>query len=53
MRKDKGFRITDHDHKNVIDIANKIIFLQNATLHDVSDPFDLVKSGYLRETISF
>jgi hypothetical protein len=26
MRKDKGFRITDHDHKNVIDIADNFFY---------------------------
>jgi len=52
LKQEKGFIITDHDYKNVIDIADHLVLLQNAALFNIKEPEDLVKYGYLHTIIS-
>ncbi len=47
LKKEKGFIITDHDYRNVIDIADRIVFLHNEALYPINDTGDLVSFGYL------
>jgi len=49
LKKEKGFIITDHDYKNVIDIADDIVLLQNGSLQKADNSSDLIKFGYLRK----
>ena len=49
-KSEKGFIITDHDYKNVMKVADKILFLESASLREIKDKKDLVKYGYLSPT---
>ena len=46
----KGFIITDHDYENVMKIADRILFLKNASLKRITDEKELIKNGYLTKT---
>ncbi len=46
----KGFIITDHDYENVINLADKIVFLHNGFLKEIQDESELVELGYLTKT---
>ena len=46
----KGFIITDHDYENIMKIADRILFLKNASLKQITDKKDLIKYGYLTKT---
>lgn len=50
MKSSKGFIITDHDYKNVIHLADSIVFLSDGFLREITDKSELVKLGYLSET---
>ena len=43
----KGFVITDHDYENVLQIADKILYLENGVLKEISDKEQLLQLGYL------
>lgn len=43
----KGIIITDHDYTNVIQLADKILYLRDGVLKEISSQNDLVKLGYL------
>lgn len=43
----KGFIITDHDYRNVIDISSKIVLMDNGNTKIIKDLDDLVRFGYL------
>lgn len=45
--KTKGFIITDHDYRNVLDIATKIILIHDGGTRIVENPDELVKWGYI------
>lgn len=47
IKSSKGFIITDHDYENVINIADKIVFLNNGFLKEIKDKNELVSMGYL------
>lgn len=47
MKSSKGFIITDHDYENVLNLAEKIIFLQNGFLKEIKNKSELVELGYL------
>ncbi|MEX2350316.1 MAG: ATP-binding cassette domain-containing protein [Flavobacteriaceae bacterium] len=46
----KGYIITDHDYENVINLADRIVFLQNGFLKEIKDKSELVELGYLTRT---
>lgn len=46
----KGFIITDHDYENIINIADKIVFLNNGFLKKINDKSELVELGYISKT---
>lgn len=48
--KEKGFIITDHDYRNVLEISSKIILLDNGNTKVVKHFNDLVELGYLPES---
>jgi ABC-type multidrug transport system ATPase subunit len=43
----KGFIITDHYYKDVLDIATKKLLMQSGKLMPVNDEYDLSAAGYL------
>jgi ABC-type multidrug transport system ATPase subunit len=45
--KHKGFIITDHDYRNVIDISSRIILMDNGNTKKINALNDLVRFGYL------
>jgi ABC-type lipopolysaccharide export system ATPase subunit len=48
--KEKGFIITDHDHKNILDLATKIILLHDGKTREIRNKDELVFYGYLPQT---
>lgn len=46
---EKGFIITDHDYKNILAIATKMIILHEGSIKEIKAEEDLVKWGYLPE----
>ncbi|MEZ4803074.1 MAG: ATP-binding cassette domain-containing protein [Gelidibacter sp.] len=50
MKSSKGYIITDHDYENVINLADKIVYLQNGYLKEIKDKSELVELGYLTKT---
>jgi len=47
MKPSKGFIITDHDYENVLNLADKIMFLKEGSLKEVTNKKQLVDLGYL------
>lgn len=45
--KDKGFIITDHDYRNVLDISSRIILMDNGNTRVINEFNDLIDFGYL------
>jgi ABC-type multidrug transport system ATPase subunit len=48
---DKGFIITDHNYKSVIEIATKVMLLQDGSLKEINAPDELMKGQYLPEPL--
>ena len=44
---DKGFIITDHDYKNVIDVSDQIILIKDGTLKNIENLEQLEEYNYL------
>ncbi|TCP24598.1 ABC-type multidrug transport system ATPase subunit [Tenacibaculum skagerrakense] len=49
MRNTKGIIITDHDYRNVIKLADKIVFLKDGHLKEIKKHEELIELGYLSE----
>ena len=49
MRNIKGIIITDHDYRNVIKLADKIVFLKDGHLKEIKKHEELIELGYLSE----
>ncbi|WP_158800325.1 ATP-binding cassette domain-containing protein [Pedobacter sp. L105] len=45
--KDKGFIITDHDYKNVLDISSTVVLLDNGNTRVIKEFEELILFGYL------
>jgi ABC-type multidrug transport system ATPase subunit len=45
--KNKGIILTDHDYRNVLDVANRYCLLADGSLKTISTLEDLIKWGYL------
>jgi lipopolysaccharide export system ATP-binding protein len=45
----KGIILTDHDYRNVLDIANRYCMLYDGSIKEVHDRNDLIKWGYLSD----
>ncbi len=50
MKASKGYIITDHDYENVINLADKIVFLKDGFLKEIKDTSELVELGYIPKT---
>jgi len=48
--KEKGFIITDHDPKNILDLATKLILLHDGKTREIRNKDELVFYGYLPPT---
>lgn len=46
----KGFIITDHDYKNVLDISTKVILMDNGNTKVIKEFRELIEFGYLPTT---
>lgn len=47
---DKGFIITDHDYKNILDIATRIIIIHDGGTKEIKNKKELIDLGYIPET---
>jgi ABC-type lipopolysaccharide export system ATPase subunit len=45
--KNKGFIITDHDYRNVLDISTSVLLLHEGAIKRIKDPKELIAWGYL------
>ena len=45
--KNKGFIITDHDYRNILDIATKVIMIYDGGTKQIKDKSELVQWGYI------
>lgn len=45
----KGFIVTDHDYRNVLDIATKLILLREGNTKAIKEKEDLVAWGYIKD----
>jgi ABC-type multidrug transport system ATPase subunit len=43
----KGFIITDHDYRNIMDIATKILLLKDGSIKEIKTLGELTKNNYL------
>jgi lipopolysaccharide export system ATP-binding protein len=46
----KGIILTDHDYRNVLDVANRFCLVFDGGLKEINDKNELVKWGYLSES---
>jgi ABC-type multidrug transport system ATPase subunit len=49
-KEEKAFIITDHDHWNVLELADRLVFLKNGYLREITDKNQLIADGYLPDT---
>jgi ABC-type multidrug transport system ATPase subunit len=47
QKKDKGIIMTDHDYRNVMDIADRIVLISNGSARQIKDLNELRLYGYL------
>lgn len=47
LSKDKGFIITDHDYRNILDIATRIVILHDGGIKEIKNPNELIYWGYI------
>ncbi len=47
---DKGFIITDHDYRNILDIATRVIIIHDGGTREIQSKEDLIEWGYIPET---
>ncbi len=45
--KDKGFIITDHDYRNILDVASRILVLNEGAIHEIHNKEELIYWGYI------
>lgn len=46
----KGIVLTDHDYRNVIDVANRIVLLYDGGIKNIENEEDLIGFGYIPES---
>ena len=46
----KGFIITDHDYRNILDLATWIIILRDGCTKEIKSRNELIELGYIPET---
>lgn len=51
--KDKGFIITDHDYRNVLDLSSTVILMDKGNTRVIKEFNDLIQFGYLPQTGSY
>lgn len=51
-KKDKGILISDHMHRHVVEMSDKLYLLSNGQTYPVHDPEQLVSMGYLSSVSS-
>ena len=47
--KNKGFIITDHDYRNILDIATKIVLIHDGRTKEIKNNDELIRYGYISE----
>jgi len=46
--KNKGFIITDHDYRNILDIATRTVLIYDGGTKEIKNNEELIKHGYIR-----
>jgi len=49
--KHKGFIITDHDYRSIIDIATRLVIIHNGSLKEINNKEELKYWGYIPKKI--
>ena len=49
--KNKGFIITDHDYRNILDMAGRILLIHDGGTKEIKSKKELEYWGYIRETV--
>ena len=49
--KTKGFIVTDHDYRNVLEVSNRIYLMKNGTIKEIKDREELKDYGYIPKSI--
>jgi ABC-type lipopolysaccharide export system ATPase subunit len=47
--KNKGFIITDHDYRNILDISTRIILMHDGGTKTIANQEELIRWGYIPE----
>lgn len=47
--KNKGFIITDHDYRNIVDLSTRIVLLHNGVTRMIKETKELEYWGYITE----
>lgn len=47
---DKGFIITDHDYRNILDMATRIVMIHDGGTKEIKSKKELIEWGYIPET---
>lgn len=47
--KNKGFIITDHDYRNILDIATRTVIIQEGATKEIKNNEELITYGYIRK----
>ena len=51
--KTKGIILTDHDYRNVLDVANRYCMIYDGGIKIIKDKYELVRWGYISENKIF
>jgi ABC-type multidrug transport system ATPase subunit len=46
---DKGFIITDHDYRNILDIATRVVMIHDGGIKEIKSKEELISWGYIPE----
>ena len=47
--KNKGFIITDHDYRNILNIATRTVLIKDGSTKEIKNKKELITYGYIRE----
>jgi ABC-type multidrug transport system ATPase subunit len=50
LKKEKGILITDHYYRNVIEVSDRKMFINDGKAIEIENEIDLIKNGYLPES---
>lgn len=51
--KNKGFIVTDHDYRNILDVSTRIVLLHEGAIKNIKENGDLLRWGYVPSSVEF